>query len=345
MQGATSPFVPFDASWDRPQLTDEDLRAGHAFEWWYFDLASEDGVELVVLFSRRNSVFASGKCSVFVQYDDGSTSFNHVRNWPAEQFRWTEVDGGHEITIADNTLAILGESDGEPTYRMRVDLPWIELDLDFRPEHRGFLPTEDGCYFRNRRDPFLRTCVSFSAPLMTASGTIGLNGLGREVRGRGYHDHPWGTEMILWTHREWNWARTASGGAGVMFAKVRPADEYEGRLDFLYQGVAGTFDPRLHDGVDLQPSQWGRDHWYGIRFPHALGVAAGGSSWSARCLASLLDAPVYNRSTIDWRAEREPKASHGWLEYYSMVPWMRWFAYFALKIFSFFTRSFPFFGR
>ncbi|MEO7085397.1 MAG: lipocalin-like domain-containing protein, partial [Gemmatimonadaceae bacterium] len=215
-----APFVPFELKWDAPQLTEAELSRNSAVEWWYFDLSTTDGVELVVIFGRKNPMWSAEKASVYIEYKDQSTSFHRVHNYERSQFSWTSGHGVNELKIGPNSVKIVGDDESSMHYEILIDEPGIQGTLTMKPDHRGFLPTFDGCYFRGKNDASLKSCVSFSAPLMTVSGTLGLTGNPREVTGVGYHDHPWATEQFFWTHNVWHWGRATSAESNVMFATV-----------------------------------------------------------------------------------------------------------------------------
>ena len=172
-------------------------------------------------------------------------------------------------------------------------------------------------------------------------------------QGNGYHDHPWGTEQLFWTHRHWRWGRTSS----VMFADVKPAAPFVGSLCFCYCVKQDRID--LTSKLDLSGADVRRDHLWGLRFPHELTVGIPEPEWVANCCGSLLDTPIYNRSKVSWTPCREdnptpesrvpaPTATGqdtGWLEYYDLKPWLRPFVYLGFKVMAFFWRPFPYFGK
>ena len=83
-------FQPFELRWDHPQLPESEAAEPGSFEWWYFDLQTQDGVSIVILFSRRNPVFVTGCPSVYIEYKDPTQALHRVHNFPADQFSWAE---------------------------------------------------------------------------------------------------------------------------------------------------------------------------------------------------------------------------------------------------------------
>src|SRR5207249_1297992 len=66
METLNTPFVPFELRWDAPQLTEQDVARSTSVEWWYFDLSTDDGVELVVIFGRKNPMWSASKVSMYL---------------------------------------------------------------------------------------------------------------------------------------------------------------------------------------------------------------------------------------------------------------------------------------
>ena len=337
------PFAPFEIAHDAPQLSDAELEPRSSFEWWYFDLQTEDDVSMIVVFSRRNPAFSPSKASVFIQYKGPDTSVNRVRNYPRSQFSYVETGDVREIRVGPHSLRMSGSEPESMTYEIELDLASIELSLKLRPLHRGFLPSRDGAYFTHRDDPARRSCVSFSAPMMRGEGTATIGGRTRDLTGRGYHDHPWGTAFLFETHREWNWGRLRTPSGAIMFADVAPFPDFEGRLSFLFLGEPGAFEPEVSGELSVKSSLWKRDSWRGIRFPHAVAFSIPSRSWSASYLDSLLDTPIYTRYQV--RLGSTDAEGQGWLEYYRMIGWLRPLILLGARLVCFVLRPFPFFGR
>ena len=340
-----APFTPFEPRWDRPQLDASQLARASAFEWWYFDLSSDDGTSLVVVFNRRNPVLSSGGSSIYIEYLQGSDHLKRVRNYPLAAFTVADIAGGFEIRVDRHRLRVVGDTAEALTYQLEVELPEFGATLEMHPEHRGFLPTSDGSYFSRRDDASERTCVSFSAPQMRASGSITYHGTTRPVSGRGYHDHPWGTAQLFTTHDRWNWGRMWSPASAAMFASVTPRADFEGTLHFMYLAELGDFEPRVSSSLEITASAWKRDGLIDIRFPHQLEVKSDGRVSSLTCMRSLLDTLVYNRSTVTWTGPGTVSQGTGWAEYYDLPGWLRGVVFLGSRIVAFFWRPFPWFGR
>ncbi len=341
-----SPFTAYELHWDSPQLADAELSGvWSSFEWWYFDLSTADGVELVLCFSRKNPIFSGDKVSVYVEYTAPGTAFKHIRNYARGEYSYTESPGVRELRIAGNVVRIVGTEPSNTHYEVTLDTPWITGALTMTPEHRGFLPSATGHYFTGKHDASVYTAVSFSAPIMATTGTLTVAGQTQSVSGHGYHDHPWGTQQLFWTHREWHWGRTATPALGVMFATVTPQDEFTGTLCFLWSGATGVFEPQVTGDLAVAPAQWKKDAITGIEFPHQLGVSASRLAWTAQYQRSLLDTPMYERSAVSWTPVPSGVAGSGWTEYFSLPPFWRWVAFLGAKVTAFFWRPFPWFGR
>ena len=340
-----TPFQPFAPRWNEPQLTREELSLPNAFEWWYFDLESAADVRLVVIFSRKSPIYSPDKPSIHLEFEDGSTSLQRVHNYPVDSFRWSSGRALSELRLGDNAMRIRGDGPAEMVYEIDLNLPELTARLEFMPLHLGFLPGPGGCYFTNREEPHLRSCVSFSAPLMAIRGTITHGDRTHEVTGHGYHDHPWGTEVILRTHRQWYWGRLAAPDRRVVFAKVAPTPEFDGELEFHFVGEAGNFTPSVSSRLDLTTGEWARDAWHGVRFPRKLHSGLAGGGWSTEFKASMLDSPVINRSLVSWASLDGLSEGRGWVEYYSVNPRFRSLVMLGSRATAFFWRPFPYSGR
>jgi hypothetical protein len=339
------PFTPFEARWNAPQLTDAEMADRRAFEWWYFDLEADDGTKLVVIFSRKNRMYVADGASMHVEFYDGAHQVRRVHNFPAASFTWRDTGDGAELTVGDNSFSVAGSDPEAMRYRIRLSLPWIRTDLVATPLHRGFLPSADGSYFFARDNPSRRSCVSFSAPQVTIEGDIHTEQGTRFVSGRGYHDHPWGTEEILRTHQEWYWGRLTSPALNVTFSRVVPAPEYEGRLEFHYLGLPDAFEPRLDDDLGVQVGAWSKGAWNRTRFPLRVEGGGGGTRWDARHRSSLLHLPIINRSVVDWTSADAGAEGSGWIEYYRVPARARTMVRLGSRAMSFFWRPFPYLGR
>ncbi len=341
-----APFAPFELAWDAPQLSDADVARDSSVEWWYFDLATPDGVELVVIFGRKNPMWSADKVAMYLEYKDPKQSFHRVRNFDRSRFSWTEKPSLRELRIDTNVVRIVGDDPTSMHYELVLDMPEISGTLTMTPEHRGFLPTANGCYFRNKTDPSLVSCVSFSAPLMSVAGSLVVKGAAaRNVTGVGYHDHPWATEQFFGTHSEWHWARATTPDSSVMFATVTPFPEYDGTLTFMYTGQSGVFEPTVSSVVNVTPSEWKKDSLLGINFPHDLLVTTTGRGWNATYQSALLDVPYYTRSAVTWAPTDGSAPGSGWTEYWHLLASRQRFVFWTAKLAAFFWRPFPFFGK
>ncbi len=335
--------VWFTPAWDRSQLTDEEMSEPNAFEWWYFDMQGDD-VSLVIVFGRKNPVLSRSKCSLFIELKQGASAFRRVRNYA--EGRFPTSDGSPlELSVGPHSMVLTGDDPKNLLYHVAVRLPELDLDLDFRPTHHGFLPTVDGCYFTMRGRPSSRTCVSFSAPVTTATGTLRRDGQTTPLRGRGYHDHPWGTVQLFQTHREWNWGRAFTPQTATMFAEVIPRARYQGQLSFFYRAQTREFVPRVTETLELKGTDSRKQSLLGIAFPHRLDVLALDQRWEVQTTFPLLTTPMYERSEISWKGGAGDETGTGWLEYYRVGDAVVWLVFLAARIGAFFWRPFPWFGR
>lgn len=347
-ESVTNQPVHFEAKWDNPQLTDSDLsqNSNTAFEWWYFDVETPDGLELVIFYVFRSPIFSKGKLAVYLELKSGKKSVNRIRNYDAEHFQ-KHIDGRNmELQFGPGQVLAM-RNDGDETdltWTLQFDVEGVVGELQVKPRNRGFLPTPDGRYMLDSNGR--HSCVSFSSPATRVTGTLTIDGKSRSVDGPGYHDHPWGTAQLMTTNQRWHWARARQNDVAVMFALVEPQPDFTGGLDFLYEGKPETFEPTIVHNVKVTTADWRKDHFYGIRFPHALTVNCSAGEWWVQARFSLLDTPIYNRAEIAWQsAESSDPPGKGWVEFYHVSPRIRKLVRIVAKLGAFFMRRPPFFGQ
>ncbi len=322
---------------DLPQMSAQELLHGeNAFEWWYFDIKSPEGVSVVILFERRDPINHPSHPSLRVEYEQGIKKFRRIQVYPVEEFKFTcdsSTSGDCKIDLGPNSLRIKkGVRDIIAGYEVHVRLEDFEADISFSSPHQGFKPSPDGCYFVNKLNPSMKTHVVFASPRINGQGRVTVNGDRVEIIGEGYHDHPWGTAHLLMTHGTWHWGRLFNDEVTIMFAEVLPSPAFYGKLKFCYLASTGQVTPQVFDAYKITPSFWSKNKMLGLKFPHQLDLA-NNFSLQTRFTKTLMEVPVYVRSQVNFDFSLEKGTlqtrGDGWVEYFhcpnllrSLLIWM-----------------------
>ncbi|MFV8230020.1 lipocalin-like domain-containing protein [Mycolicibacterium peregrinum] len=215
-------------TWEDQQRND--TKPGH-WEWWYFDAILDDGTAVVIQFFTKA---LSGLDK------DGAQ--------PSLAMKVTRPDGSHyerQIDCAAGSSHIgTGKADlrfgphcfiGDLVdYRIKVDPsdgPKAGLGADLRL-HSLASPWRPGTAYFGFGDHDEETFTWLCAvPRGEVSGTLTIDGKTIEVRGSGYHDHQWGSNIYfkLWNH--WTWARQRYDDYTVVLFDLNARAEY-GRKRF-----------------------------------------------------------------------------------------------------------------
>ncbi|RLC95009.1 MAG: hypothetical protein DRI77_10425 [Chloroflexi bacterium] len=202
------PILPFDSSEDGDHYCSEP----DFFEWWYFDVAFEDGSYLIAILH--------------------SSLYNAVDHKPTLDLRYYPLKGSPVVVIGrfdrsaysaapdrcrvkiGNCLAV----DAGDRYHLSLRHESLAAELTFWPQLSGwragsgrlFADLSSGCHF------------DWVVPLPRArvEGALTVNGQRREVTGVGYHDHNWGNFYLPTAFGRWTWGRVLAGDWTVIFGDV-----------------------------------------------------------------------------------------------------------------------------
>lgn len=151
-------------------------------EWWYFDGNLEDGTVFALTWGV-NKISADGSLrypiEVTILQPDGKTYSKRVE-FPAKVV--TAASQGCDLKFGENTLR--GENG-----HYKIHLALEDLQLDFELKRNSSLYAEkffNHCFGQDWRVGWL-----VEVPRGEIVGKMNLNGVEKEIRGRGYHDHNW----------------------------------------------------------------------------------------------------------------------------------------------------------
>jgi hypothetical protein len=308
---------------DLPQLTVDQVTAyPDSLEWWYFDLETAEGANLVVTFARKNPLLGSHCAGLSVEFQPAPGARRQIlaRNFPLASFTLERTATEACLRLdADNALWIeRTDAGGIKAYRLQVGLGTLSGKLRFTPLSQGFKPGAEGRFFVHRDDARLANCVNFAAPWMEAEGHVTFQGATTLLRGEGYHDHPWGTDVYFHSATCWHWGKVRSADQFFLYTLATPAPAYEGKLRLVYVAARHDPQPRIAADLTLEVQEWRPVSWLNrFRFPQRLRVASQELGWQGevRFARLLLGGHFYCRSRVTWSGASQDSTAEGWTEY------------------------------
>lgn len=236
-----------------------DVRAPGGYEWWYFDADHADGDLHVVCIFMQGFIFHPGylrrhfrqqrapwrrepvlpgeyPCAYLVVYENGRIASQFMAQYAPEAF--SAAINRPEVSIGPNHMR------GDIGGGLRVEMAATPWRLTWRgPRLLEGLTLRAQLHFRPRctAAPMQRTFLSrtmtgadhqwcIANPLCDVDGAIVLDGPGGRswtIRGRGYHDHNYGTGPICPARggqglRDWIWGRMLLDDRVFTFHCARP---------------------------------------------------------------------------------------------------------------------------
>jgi hypothetical protein len=199
---------PFDPAEDGDHYQPEP----NFFEWWYFDVAFEDGSYLVAIL-HSSSYNAVGHKPTFDlrYYPPGgggvivTRRFDRAAYHAAPDRCWVKIDECLAIDLGDR-------------YWLGLCHELLEVELTFWPELPGW-KAGTGHLFA---DSISGHHFDWVVPLPRArvEGTLTVAGQRRNVVGLGYHDHNWGNLYLPAAFSRWTWGRVLAGDWTLVFGDV-----------------------------------------------------------------------------------------------------------------------------
>lgn len=200
--------APFDPSEDGDHYRPEP----NFFEWWYFDVAFDDGSYLVAILH--------------------SSLYNAVDHKPTLDLRYYPAEGAPLIAIGrfdrttyraapDRCQVQIGDcfaSDQGDHYCLSLHHGPLAAELTLWPQLPGWKAGSGHLL----ADPSSGHHFDWVAPLPRArvEGTLTVAGQQRAVSGRGYHDHNWGNLYLPDAFSRWTWGRVLAGDWTLIFGDV-----------------------------------------------------------------------------------------------------------------------------
>ncbi len=196
------------------------------FEWWYFDAELDDGSVIVIIFGPKPFFDTHFPITPLIVIDYTDPFGKLTREFYLEK-DWKENYSSSkeqcDVRIKDNYF--IGDL---KTYKIKATTKTItaEIKLEnlFQPGKRtsnGFL------YFQKKAKEKEKYFAWFpSVPFGKVSGTLTINGIKKQIKGHGYHDHNWGNTDPSSLFNHWYWSRTRVGDYVLLACNLVASKKY-----------------------------------------------------------------------------------------------------------------------
>ena len=207
-------FLPFDPAEDGDHYRPEP----HFFEWWYFDVAFDDGTYLVAIFHSSLYNAVDHKPTLDLRYypPEGAPIVAIGRFDRAGRF-----DQGDYRAAPDHCRVQIGEClavDEGDHYRLNLRHGSLAAELTFFPELPGWRAGTGHLFADAATGQHFDWIVP--VPRARVTGKLTVAGESRRVSGIGYHDHNWGNMYLSSAFRRWTWGRVQAGDWTLLFGDV-----------------------------------------------------------------------------------------------------------------------------
>lgn len=182
------------------------------FQWYYFDLHSTDGYDLICTFHHVpfNSAFHISIVDIYL-YKDENTELHHYFVLPQKN----AVIEQRPFKLQFNTDNFILKDENKITVQARDKRVHLRLDFSNRiqgaPPRASLLPAEypsDGFYWK------------VFAPWCDGRAGLQFDGRNIELRGKGYHDFNGGNLNLKQILKYWYWGKYAFDGRLFIFGEI-----------------------------------------------------------------------------------------------------------------------------
>jgi hypothetical protein len=190
------------------------------FEWWYFDFHLEDGTVVVVNYLTKpmSRVEDDIRPHVKITITPPDGPERRVEHWePAAGFRASS----DACDLAIGPCTARGDLH---RYAIHAEATGVVVDLELEGVAPPWRPGAGKMLFGEAESDFFGWMVP--VPFGRARGRISLDGVARDVRGTGYHDHNYGNVAMSRICDSWWWSRTQVGDYTVIGVELVGAKAY-----------------------------------------------------------------------------------------------------------------------
>jgi len=205
-----------------------------SYEWWYCDYTFDDGTTVVVTFYTKIAFDTHGSASpsvtINIVYPDKTELSNQYFGT-----RNKVVNASREVSNVHIGNAYIENRDGK--YFVHYSNGEIEFSatmisvLPMWRQDTGFL------YFGEEKHDYFSWLVAQPSSKVTARLTV--DGVVKELKGDGYHDHNWGNSPMHENMDNWYWGRVTLGEYTLIFSEIIAHKKYNYRkvpLLFIAKG-------------------------------------------------------------------------------------------------------------
>lgn len=204
------------------------------FEWFYFDLHSDDGLDLVCTVHPHpfNSVFNIALCDIYI-YRGQDTILHHFFVIPPPET--ASAGPGHDLKLNDNN--IINYKNDCISVRLKDDD--LELTFDLK---KGVPPKE------LRRHQLMPSEQSGSFNWIVSAGSTGARASVTfkkqrwELSGTGYHDYNSGDVNLKKKLKYWLWAKLYTSDGLLVVGNIVDGKHNQRNIAFLQHGDDLIFD-------------------------------------------------------------------------------------------------------
>lgn len=259
------------------------------FEWWYFDATFEDGHHVLLELQVPNLMrpWKDQCCMLFHITQPGGEQMINFVFFPGSDFRASSETC--DVAIAGNTIK--GEY---PEYQVKFTHQDHACDLTFRNLCPGWGRGSGEMCFGDPSRPHIFGWM-VAQPRAEVTGTLTVNGVTHEVKGKGYHDHNWANCAMPFYLPYWHWGRLMIGEITMIFADVVTRARFGHRHipiffiargdRILFEGGDGEFQASDYvmddDGVQVYPRR--------LRFEFGEGDTSGWMEFKVREVVEVTD--------------------------------------------------------
>jgi hypothetical protein len=164
------------------------------WEWWYFDLISDNGYSIVNIWlmpvtPKERAPY--GSVSLDISHPDGK----HTMLEASLEKKDVSVSYDHcDVTAGRNYVR------GEwPRFELHCQYDDVTLDVVFESITQGVMEPPNGCFIGRDLPPATKTYMGWviTMPRAKVTGTLTLGGKKIALSGLGYHDHQWGSVDLV----------------------------------------------------------------------------------------------------------------------------------------------------
>lgn len=214
------------------------------FEWWYFDVALENGNTLVIVFYTKNMIAINTGIQPFITITltdkEGKEIYSKAIMAEPEAFK--AFDKKCDVKIRKNRF--YGDL---RTYHIQIDEEDVKADLVLQNAVDTYRPGTGHSFFKNRQKENYFAWLP-AVPQGNVTGSLTYDGKTLHIAGSGYHDHNWGDAMMTKLLHHWYWGRAEVGPYTVINAHMVSTRKYgSGEQDIFIlfkNGKLVAEDPR-----------------------------------------------------------------------------------------------------